>query len=437
MAIKVGYSISDIAAIKSLPTALLVNGYARLCRSTNSWFSYDSTSSVTANDISVLLPASGTGRWFKLKADVVDASIGDTQVSSLSQSKITNLISNLASKLSANQNITISGDATGNGSTVIALTFANSGVVAGSYTNANVTVDSKGRVITAANGSTSGGAAASVFTTTTNGLVPLSGTNTNKFLKGDGTWSNQGSGVLVGDSFWDNVTLLCPFKEDLKNIVTNSLPSTGTTSPICPNADNQKPLSTTNSAKWVSEVSSRVQFPCNFNISSLTQATFEAYLYISSIGASNYLDFLTGSLGTSEVFYFRFEISSNNFQIILFNTSNTVFVGTFASPISSLLNLWVHFAVTKNGNLYSLYLNGMLSGSVTVGTSGTLRTATSYNILGLGSSPALAYCSYFRITEGIVRYTSNFTVPTLPYKMADVIINNNISSNLYDFFNFI
>jgi len=53
--------------------------------------------------------------------------------------------------LTANQNITVSGDATGSGTTAIALTLASSGVTAGTYNNAATahtpfTVDAKGRV---------------------------------------------------------------------------------------------------------------------------------------------------------------------------------------------------------------------------------------------------------------------------------------------------
>ena len=56
------------------------------------------------------------------------------------------------SYLTGNQSITVSGDATGSGTTAITLTLANSGVTAGTYTK--VTVDSKGRVTVGASATT-------------------------------------------------------------------------------------------------------------------------------------------------------------------------------------------------------------------------------------------------------------------------------------------
>jgi len=51
--------------------------------------------------------------------------------------------------LAGNQTVTVSGDATGSGTTAISLNLANSGVAAGTYNN--VTVDTKGRVLTGSN----------------------------------------------------------------------------------------------------------------------------------------------------------------------------------------------------------------------------------------------------------------------------------------------
>lgn len=60
-----------------------------------------------------------------------------------------------ANYLTGNQTITVSGDATGSGSTSIALTLANSGVAAGTYRS--VTVDAKGRVTAGTNPTTLAG----------------------------------------------------------------------------------------------------------------------------------------------------------------------------------------------------------------------------------------------------------------------------------------
>lgn len=84
-----------------------------------------------------------------------------------------------------------------------------------------------------------------------------------------------------------------------------------------------------------------------------------------------------------------------------------------ADPNLPPANSWVHYAVVRNGNTWTMYRDGTSVASQTY--SGDPMTTKTEYVIGRADATAQYFYGYmddFRITKGVARYTSNFTPPT-------------------------
>lgn len=123
-------------------------------------------------------------------------------------------------------------------------------------------------------------------------------------------------------------------------------------------------------------------------------------------------------------------ISFARYLQIIYNSANqqvVAFWGTFEAQSASLsvpLNSTATVAVVfSGGNLLSIYINGVLSG--TQGTPGAIPAQCNTILyLGDGSYPAndtipyIGLVANYRITVGVARYLSNYTPSTSPFPSA-------------------
>jgi hypothetical protein len=102
----------------------------------------------------------------------------------------------------------------------------------------------------------------------------------------------------------------------------------------------------------------------------------------------------------------------------VFSTDGTNAAATITGP-NVVINQWNHIAFVRNGNSFTVYVNGV--GGTSVTNSGTLY-ALDTEVLGIGyrrnsGIPVIAmngYASQARIVKGTAVYTATFTPPTTP-----------------------
>lgn len=95
----------------------------------------------------------------------------------------------------------------------------------------------------------------------------------------------------------------------------------------------------------------------------------------------------------------------------------SVFKVTSASQL--VINKWNHIAVSRNGNTLKIFINGIETASQVIGTGLSSTEALRIGLDTNGNNPFLGYMDELRLTKGVARYTSNFTVPNEPFSNSD------------------
>ena len=115
------------------------------------------------------------------------------------------------------------------------------------------------------------------------------------------------------------------------------------------------------------------------------------------------------SKDASFIIYRNNSISTTKMGVRFNNNAGLDFFSTDDVPVGS----WSYWALVRNGNVFTWYLNGVSSGSFT--SSATVATNTNPVIVGHSTTFNISLTGYIddlRITKGVARYTANFTPPT-------------------------
>jgi hypothetical protein len=221
-----------------------------------------------------------------------------------------------------------------------------------------------------------------------------------------------------GDPYWSNVSLLTNFENNLSFIDESANNFQIARFSINPNL--RTPFS--------SEVGGSLRFPGASNnyldvLNSSGNASFsygsgdvtiECWVYHSSIsGTQNY--YRTQGGGSTSAYAFR----QTNGQIEWFVTNSggtTLFSATSAAGALTA-NAWYHLAIVRNGNVHTIYVNGVANGTPVTASYSAPSPAQNIGI-GRGnfttSEIMSGFISNLRVVKGTAVYTANFTPPTSP-----------------------
>jgi len=139
--------------------------------------------------------------------------------------------------------------------------------------------------------------------------------------------------------------------------------------------------------------------------------TIEAWVRRSTPGSGAGV-VLQMSAGTDSYSLLFGYISSSDYVVYISSNGSSWDIAS-AQVLGAIENdVWVHYALTRYGSTFRTFRNGIQQATWT--SSSSIYQATNQVTVGRaqGTHNYVGYMQDVRITKGIARYTSNFTVPT-------------------------
>ena len=153
--------------------------------------------------------------------------------------------------------------------------------------------------------------------------------------------------------------------------------------------------------------------------------TFECWIYDTSV--DNYPQLAINSSSNGFFLYLGNGATSGSNKVL--RHWNGGVVTNFSTELPQ--SQWYHFALVRSGSTVKLYINGTAD-STTRTDSGTYLMGQS-STLAIGADGAgndfRGYINDLRITNGLARYTTNFTPPTSAHLTSSGDINKHIVVN--------
>jgi surface protein len=215
------------------------------------------------------------------------------------------------------------------------------------------------------------------------------------------------------DPYWSNVVLLSHFDGANNSVTfTDSSAAANTLSAVADAklATAQKRYGTASMALDGAGDYAVVASSNNFDFGTSTDFTVEAWVYVVTSGSSS-----TGANWfTTKGRKYYFGLYGG--YIVVGNASVNIFLGS--TNFTSYRDKWTHVAHTRSGNTHRVFIDGVLMATATSSAS-----IGETNEMYIGNDPYYGpvyngWIDEVRVTKGVARYTSSFTVPASAYPDA-------------------